>query len=173
MLLLAARLMPLVLNMPGENKIEVSPILTPDKSLASEKLEASSENIAEKKEAVVTKKTETPLPSIPNNTSTDASLAVSSDYDRRRIQAIDVILAEGLDQVFLKMSPKEQQIFKSEGEKTAVKINQLLDKAKVGVAKIIILIRRWLGLIPRVNKFFLEQEAKIKADKILKIKKSL
>jgi hypothetical protein len=35
------------------------------------------------------------------------------------------------------------------------------------VKKILALIRDWLKLIPGVNRFFLEQEAKIKTDKIL------
>jgi len=32
------------------------------------------------------------------------------------------------------------------------------------------LIKKWLLLIPGVNKYFLEQEAKIKADEIVKMK---
>ncbi|MFZ4632417.1 MAG: hypothetical protein ACOYL8_04435 [Patescibacteria group bacterium] len=83
---------------------------------------------------------------------------------------IDNILSDGLNEVFLKMNPAEQVVFKKTGEETVTKINQLLLETKVRVNKIIDLIRKWLGLIPRVNKFFLEQEVKIKADKILKIK---
>jgi len=71
------------------------------------------------------------------------------------------------------MTPQEQKRFKEEGEKTTIKINQLLDKAKVSVSKIVALIKRWLSLIPKTNKYFLEQEAKIKADKIFKINKTL
>jgi len=50
------------------------------------------------------------------------------------------------------------------------KINTLLDKAKINLGKIASLIRKWLSIIPGVNKFFLEQEAKIKADEIMKLK---
>lgn len=94
-------------------------------------------------------------------------------YQQKRAQAIDNILAEGLNEVFLKMNPVEQKKFKAMGEETVVKINKLLDQTKVKVNKIISLIKKWLKLIPRVNHFFLEQEAKIKADKIIKIKNKL
>ena len=51
-----------------------------------------------------------------------------------------------------------------------MKINELLSHAKVKVNKIIALIRDWLKLIPGINKFFLEQETKIKADNLLEYK---
>ena len=68
------------------------------------------------------------------------------------------------------MPKSKQREFKGEGEKTAAKINQLMSKTKVNVKKIINLIKKWLSIIPGINSFFLEQEAKIKADEIFKIK---
>ncbi|HZJ41757.1 MAG TPA: hypothetical protein VFD51_01950 [Patescibacteria group bacterium] len=56
------------------------------------------------------------------------------------------------------------------GEDTTAKINLLLNKTKIKVDKIISLIKKWLKIIPGINHFFLEQEAKIKADKIINIK---
>ena len=56
------------------------------------------------------------------------------------------------------------------GEETASKIAQLLEAAKVKTRKIFDLIVKWLRIIPGINRFFLEQEAKIKADKILRLK---
>lgn len=104
----------------------------------------------------------------PRSTTALPSAVVS--FQDRRAQAIDAILAEGLNEVFLKMTPAEQKEFKAKGEETVTKINKLLDQAKIKTRKIIDLIRRWLKIIPGVNKFFLEQEAKIKADRIIKIK---
>ncbi len=98
---------------------------------------------------------------------------VALSYQEQRAQAIDAVLAEGLNEVFLKMDAKRQQEFKKRGEETVKKINTLLDKTKVKASKIIDLIKAWLKLIPGINLFFLEQEAKIKADKIIKIKDSL
>lgn len=94
----------------------------------------------------------------------------ASNIQQLRLAAIDNILAEGLNEVFLKMKPEQQREFKKRGEETATKINQLLSQARFKVSRIINLIKRWLKLIPGVNRFFLEQEAKIKTDKILKIK---
>jgi len=93
----------------------------------------------------------------------------SSDSVRQK--QIDNILAEGLNDVFLEMNPKQQKIFKEEGEKIASKINFILSSAKVKIKNIIDLIKNWLKLIPKINPHFLEQEAKIKADKIIKLKK--
>lgn len=87
--------------------------------------------------------------------------------------AIDAILSEGLNDIFLKMKPAEQRVFKQKGEETASKISALLIKTKVRVSQIISLIRVWLKMIPGINKFFLEQEVKIKADKIMKLKEKL
>ena len=94
-------------------------------------------------------------------------------YQEQRAQAIDAILSEGLNEVFLKMDASQQKEFKKRGEETVKKINSLLDKTKVKVGKVIDLIRSWLKFIPGVNRFFIEQETKIKADKIMRIKDTL
>ncbi len=90
---------------------------------------------------------------------------------QERMKKIDDILAYGLNDIFLSMSPEKQEEFRRKGEETRDKINQLLNKAKLSIGKIVILIRKWLSLIPKVNRYFLEKEAKIKADKIIKLKK--
>lgn len=174
-LLLVARLMRLVFNMAAENKIEQVVPVAPEKNVAGNRVEnlsaATFEQPLTKTETLPKKDVaqEPQVATIP--TPPVISQADTAQY--QRVQAIENILADGLDKVFLQMNPQEQKKFKEEGEKTANKISQLLDKAKLSVDKVVTLIRRWLGLIPRVNRFFLEQEAKIKADKILKIKKSL
>jgi len=94
----------------------------------------------------------------------------SQDFQKRRAQEIDNILAEGLHEIFLSLAPEKQQEFKRKGEETVAKINTLLSQTKVKINQIINLIRQWLRVVPGINKFFLEQETKIKADKILKIK---
>lgn len=97
-------------------------------------------------------------------------LSVNSVWQQQRAQAIDLILAEGLNDVFMKMSPADQKAFQLKGEETVVKINELLNKTKINLGKIIDLIKAWLKMVPGINKFFLEQEAKIKADKIIRLK---
>lgn len=82
-------------------------------------------------------------------------------------EKVGSVLSEGLDNTFLTMDVATQAKFKAEGEKTAQEITALMQKTKIKVKEIIQLIVNWLKIIPQVNKHFIEQEAKIKADKIL------
>lgn len=90
---------------------------------------------------------------------------------QQREAQIDRILSEGLEDIYNEMSPEKKKEFREEGEKTVKKINELLGEAKVKIKKIIDLIRGWLAIIPGVNRFFLEQEAKIRADRLINLKK--
>jgi hypothetical protein len=83
---------------------------------------------------------------------------------------IETVLSQDLDQVYAEMNPEQKIIFKAEGEKAAHKIAVLIKSVKVKTKQILDLIKHWLKFIPSVNKYFLEQEAKIKTDRILKIK---
>ncbi|MDD5039902.1 MAG: hypothetical protein PHY34_02010 [Patescibacteria group bacterium] len=85
------------------------------------------------------------------------------------LQKIEHILSEHLDELFLQMTPEQQMAFQRKGEETASKIELLLRDVKVKVREILGLLRDWLRMIPGINKFFLEQEAKIKADRILNL----
>ncbi len=80
---------------------------------------------------------------------------------------VEKILEEDLSEIYFKMPPDKQKEFKEKGEETASKIEKLIKAGKAVAKKILKLIRDWLKLIPGVNKFFLEQEAKIKTDKIM------
>jgi len=161
--------------MPSENKLEQISANPAEQAPVGGKIESAPETAPEHQEMSKTdKKSEKPKEPIPApKTPVAKTPASGDDYHRRRAEAIDDILEDGLDSFFLQMTPQEQKRFKEEGEKTTIKINQLLDKAKVSVSKIVALIKRWLSLIPKTNKYFLEQEAKIKADKIFKINKTL
>jgi len=79
---------------------------------------------------------------------------------------IDDVLAEDLKDLYVAMTPSQQKVFKAKGEETVSKIRQLIHSAKFNAKKVFFLIRDWLKLIPGVNRYFLEQEAKIKTDKI-------
>jgi len=84
---------------------------------------------------------------------------------------VENIMQQGLEDAYKEMTAVQQQEFKIKGEKTALEIRNLLNGGKVKLKKIINLIFEWLRLLPGVNKFFLEQEAKIKADKIIALNK--
>ncbi|MFH1142503.1 MAG: hypothetical protein V1695_02210, partial [Candidatus Uhrbacteria bacterium] len=72
-----------------------------------------------------------------------------------------------LEDLYFQLPPNKQKEFKIKGEETAGLIKQMLYSTKVKGRKIVGWIKDWLKMIPGVNKFFLEQEAKIKTDQIL------
>ncbi|OGH78767.1 MAG: hypothetical protein A2469_03990 [Candidatus Magasanikbacteria bacterium RIFOXYC2_FULL_40_16] len=84
---------------------------------------------------------------------------------------VEKIMEEGIADAFKALNPIQQQEFKIEGEKTAMEIRSVLRNSHVKIKKIFQLLINWLKLLPGINRFFLEQEAKIKADKIIALKK--
>lgn len=96
---------------------------------------------------------------------------IAQQQFQQRGKKIENILEENMEEMFLSLNPDQQRQFKLAGERTAQEVNQLLESAKLNIKKIISLIKQWLAVIPGINKFFLEQEAKIKADEIIKLKR--
>ncbi|MFA6533920.1 MAG: hypothetical protein WCT37_01975 [Patescibacteria group bacterium] len=90
-----------------------------------------------------------------------------ADRESEKLHEIEEILAEDLEEIYLGLSPAKKEEFKREGEKAASLILVLLRQVKIHTAKIYRLIRRWLKIIPGVSRYFLAQEAKIKADRLV------
>ena len=135
--------------------------------LESEKTEAVTEAPRET-ELQATEETQTVSPA-PPATATPAPYTPSAKPEQ--LIGVEKIMSDGLEKVFVEMSPEEQQKFKIKGEETAIKIWQTLQSAKIQVQKIIDLIRGWLKMVPGINRYFLEQETKIKTDKIIELAK--
>jgi len=95
---------------------------------------------------------------------------IGSSPDNNQFKAVEFIMEDGLDDLYIKMDSLDQQKFKEKGEETANLIMALISKSKVDIKKIFELIKNWLKMIPGVNQFFLEQAAKIKTDKIMAVK---
>ena len=93
--------------------------------------------------------------------------AVAPQNKSERLVSIEKVMASGLEEIYANLDSGTQQMLKDEGEKTASQIEALLEKGKDAAKKILRLIRQWLHKIPGVNKFFLEQESKIKTDRIM------
>ncbi len=85
---------------------------------------------------------------------------------------VEKVLEENIAPYFGQLNTSQQAKFKAEGEKVTKEIAQALKEVKINVVKIFQLIWAWLLFLPGINKLFLEQEAKIKTDKILRIKDS-
>jgi len=98
-----------------------------------------------------------------------SSTVPSATVMNERTAQIEKILEEDLSSVYFNLPEEKREAFRKQGEATAHEIGSLLEQTKVKVKKIVSLIRAWLLTIPGVNRFFLEQEAKLKADKILKL----
>jgi hypothetical protein len=110
---------------------------------------------------------ESQMQSEPVLTPSTSTTEIESIQEDLLSKEIENILQEDLTDMYLAMPPEKQKAFKQKGEETTGKIRKLVSATKVNTKKVFGLIKDWLKMIPGVNKFFLEQEAKIKTDKIL------
>ncbi len=101
------------------------------------------------------------MPNIPVN------LQTSNSSPDLVIKQIEEVMSEGMSEAYQKMDPATQARFKQVGELTAVTISLMFYKTKVQVKKVVQALLVWLRIIPNVNPYFLEQEAKIKADALI------
>lgn len=83
---------------------------------------------------------------------------------------IEKILEEDLQDAYNELTPIQKQEFKIKGEKIAYEIRDMMKRTHVRVKSVFKLLLEWLRMLPGINRFFLEQEAKIKTDKILALK---
>ncbi|MFA5954407.1 MAG: hypothetical protein WC817_02640 [Patescibacteria group bacterium] len=102
--------------------------------------------------------------------SSSSTPEVASSTKSQSLQQIEDILSEDLGEVYASLSPKEQFIIKTKGEQTAEKIREVLRQATLQFRTLFKLILSWLRVIPGVARPFVEQEAKIKADKLLRLR---
>lgn len=87
----------------------------------------------------------------------------------KTFKEIESILSEGLGEIYQSLPDNLKEQFKVKGEETTTQIERIISQTKIAVHKIVDLIKTWLMIIPGVNKFFLEQESKLKAGKILSL----
>lgn len=107
-----------------------------------------------------------PVDLVPPPQLTPAPVAVHQPADQLT-KKIEDVMADGLHDAYAAMDPVTQQRFKESGEETATAIERLLKQSTIQMKKIVHLILRWLRIIPNVNPYYLEQQAKIKADAIV------
>ncbi len=111
-----------------------------------------------------------PSPALSGVVALPAAQPATADEAHRKYQEIEKVLEEDLGEIFNNLTPAEQRVFKMKGEEAARNIFRLVyHESKIKVKKIIKAIRDWLKSVPGINRFFLEQESKLKADKILKL----
>jgi hypothetical protein len=89
------------------------------------------------------------------------------------LKEVEDLLTEDLTDIYQSMTPQEQIAFRQKGEEVAHSIEKLVVTFRATTRKVLDLIRSWLAMIPRVNRYFLEQESKIKTDEIMKLQKKV
>jgi hypothetical protein len=80
---------------------------------------------------------------------------------------VEDVLEEGLADTYKSMAPGLQRKFRAEGERVAGELAGIIRSLKLNVSRVLKLITGWLKIIPGVNRFFLDQEAKLKTDRIM------
>ncbi len=88
------------------------------------------------------------------------------------LQRIEDALSDGLADVYKTLPPSIKPAFKKKGEEVARTIQLWIQEAKLSAHKVLRLIREWLGMIPRANPYYLEQQSKIKTDQVMRIAES-
>jgi len=83
--------------------------------------------------------------------------------------SIERHLEENLWDIYRSLDAKVRDRFKVEGENVAVTLRAAIGTPKMKPNFALKLILSWLRIIPKVNKFFLEQEAKIKTDNVMEV----
>ena len=99
-----------------------------------------------------------------------AALAPTAPQIQKDPLTVDLehLLADDLTDVYLALSDSAKLEFKQKGEEIVFNIKKMIETGKIKARRVLELIRQWLRLVPGINVFFLEQEAKIKADSVLK-----
>ncbi|MDD2646990.1 MAG: hypothetical protein PHV78_03895 [Patescibacteria group bacterium] len=144
---------------PSTEKATVEQPITPE--IEAQKLEQA-ETLPVEKSGEIQPQAKTVRPSVKSKKVPTVVLAKSET-----LKEIENILSEDLEPVYKNLSAALQEQFRKKGEETATKIEQLISQTKFTVKKILELIYNWLKILPGVNRFFLEQESKIRTDKIL------
>lgn len=127
--------------------------------------EQAGEGVGFERPRAVERPAEQPIRPLPPITASPAVVATPTVVSR--IKEIENVLEEDLGEIYFQLSETDKLRFKTQGEVTANQIDALLTSMKATAGKVADLIRAWLMIIPGVNKFFLEQETKIKTDKIM------
>lgn len=86
---------------------------------------------------------------------------------------VENILEKDLKDIYSSLPDNLRPVFKTKGEETAQAISEMIKKASLRLGEVMDLILAWLKIIPGVNKFFLEQEAKIKTDRIFALSQEI
>lgn len=86
---------------------------------------------------------------------------------------VEQILEKNLADIYQSLPEDVKPVFKKKGEQTALAITEMVKRAAVKMNEVMQLVVDWLKIIPGVNRFYLEQEAKIKSDHIVALSEQI
>ncbi len=165
-----------------EPNFEATPELTPEPPVTQEgldevavaELKALKEMTAEQKgeQGFLEQATEEVVSEIPTASAVAEPEAVTEQKDEM-LTKVEKILEEDLEGLVAGMNSEDKQKFEKKGLEVSGQITNMIRALKLKMEKAVSLIRSWLQTIPGVNKYFLEQEAKIKADKMMDLEEEL
>jgi len=131
---------------------------------ALESLPESKDTFLEKAEAAE----KAPVTKVIEGVPATAAAAPAVPKDEVTLE-VEKIMEQGLGAYYAKLPPQAKEKFKTKGEQTAHELSGMVRNFKVKFKQALAMIRDWLLCIPGINKFFLEQEAKIKVDRIIEL----
>lgn len=106
---------------------------------------------------------------VPASGAATATVAPQTKVKTEDMVQVEKILEDGLGPYFTSLPDSAKPKFKLKGEEAATEIGGMVESLQLNLKRILQLIRDWLLTIPNVNRFFLEQEAKIKTDRIVEL----
>ncbi len=95
--------------------------------------------------------------------------AAASVHDPRSgiLKSVEDILADGLQELYRALPEDRKRVFKQKGEAIANTITDLVMRGAARVKEVWGMLRDWLGALPGINTYFIEQEIKIKTDRVM------
>lgn len=155
--------------MGGVNNISPETPLPEKQPLGPEKLETPQPvEQAEKVETLQPKKQEeAPLPTGKKAVSNkDDVVSKEKTQTRKKIEAI---MQEDVRELYQSMNAEEQEKFRDKGMEVGNKIEILITTFKAKARNLLKLLMGWLLLVPKANKYYLEQEAKKKTEELIEL----
>lgn len=95
--------------------------------------------------------------------------AAMSDTKDQVYEEVASIVQDGIEQMTATMEPTAKERFLKKGQEITFIIASMVRGFHVKAKEVLRLLKEWILTIPGVNKFFLEQEVKIKTDRIVEL----
>lgn len=95
-----------------------------------------------------------------------------SEKDQVTVE-VERILEKNMADIYQSLPDNVKPVFKKKGEQTALAITEMVKRTVVKMNEVMQMIVDWLKIIPGVNRFYLEQEAKIKSDHIVALSEQI